>query len=349
MDAAKVMWLLYEHPEIDFADLREKFFDVRKRAFKFPTLGELAKLVCIPTTSGTGAEVTPFAVIADPETGFKYPLADYALTPTVAIIDPNLTQKMPSFVAADSGMDALTHATEAYVSVYANDFTDGLALQAIKLIFGNIEKSVNDKDPQARETMHNAATIAGMAFGNAFLGIVHAMSHTVGSTYKQIHGRTNAVFLPNVIRYNGQVPSKFNAWPKYETYTAPERYQRIARELGLPAGTPDEGVESYAKAVEDLRARLGMPGSFAEMGIDEASFMGSLDMLTMRAFEDQCAPANPRIPMIAHMEELMVASYYGIRREEVRARRAAPAAEAVAEAPKARGRKAAEQEATPAS
>jgi len=327
MDAAKVMWLLYEHPEINFADLREKFLDVRKRAFKFPPLGDLAKLVCIPTTSGTGAEVTPFAVIGDPETGFKYPLADYALTPTVAIVDPNLTQKMPSFVAADSGMDALTHATEAFVSVYANDFTDGLALQAIKLIFANIEKSVNEKDPQARETMHNAATIAGMAFGNAFLGIVHAMSHTVGSTYKQIHGRTNAVFLPNAIRYNGQIPSKFNAWPKYETYTAPERYQRIAKELGLPAETPDEGVESYAKAVEDLRARLGMPASFKEMGIDEASFMGSLDMLTMRAFEDQCAPANPRIPMLAHMEELMIASYYGIRREDVQAQRAAASAQ----------------------
>ncbi len=311
MDAAKVMWLLYEHPEVNFSDLREKYLDVRKRAFKFPTLGDMAKLVCIPTTSGTGAEVTPFAVIGDPETGFKYPLADYALTPTVAIVDPNLTAKMPAFVAADSGMDALTHATEAFVSVYANDFTDGMALQAIKLIFANIEKSVLHNDTAARESMHNAATIAGMAFGNAFLGIVHAMSHTVGSTYKQIHGRTNAVFLPYAIRYNGQIPTKFNSWPKYETYTAPERYQRIAQELDLPAATPEEGVESYARACSELRGRLGMPGSFQEMGIGEDSFMSSLDVLAMRSFEDQCAPANPRIPMIDHMKEIMVAAYYG--------------------------------------
>ncbi len=246
-------------------------------------------------------------------------MADYALTPTVAIVDPNLTEMMPAVVAADSGMDALTHATEAFVSVYANDFTDSMALHAIKLIFGNIEKSVLENDQDARETMHNAATIAGMAFGNAFLGIVHATSHTVGSTFKQIHGRTNAVFLPHAIRYNGQIPTKFNAWPKYETYTAPERYQRIARELGLPASTPAEGVESYAQAVEDLRARLNMPATFKEMGIDEAAFMGSLDALALRSFEDQCAPANPRIPMLEHMKEIMEAAYYGTSREQVHA------------------------------
>lgn len=340
MDAAKVMWLLYEHPEVNFSDLREKYLDVRKRAFKFPTLGELAKLVCIPTTSGTGAEVTPFAVITDPATGYKYPLADYALTPTVAIVDPTLTEKMPSFVAADSGMDALTHSTEAFVSVYANDFTDGMALHAIKLIFGNIERSVVENDPEARETMHNAGTIAGMAFGNAFLGIVHAMAHTVGSTFKQIHGRTNAVLLPYAIRYNGQIPTKFNAWPKYEVYNAPERYQRIAKELGLPASTPEEGVESYAQACSDLRARLGMPGSFKDMGIDEGQFMGSLDALALRSFEDQCAPANPRIPMLAHMKEILEAAYYGISRDEVRARRA-EIAESADDQPAPRGKKAA--------
>src|SRR5690606_34585519 len=205
MDAAKVMWLRYEHPEIIFADMREKFFDVRKRAFKFPTLGERAKLVCIPTTSGTGAEVTPFAVITDDKTGIKYPLADYALTPTVAIIDPELTARMPATLAADSGFDALTHATEAYVSVYANDFTDGMALHAIRLIFENLEESVRGGEAavEAREKMHNAGTIAGMAFGNAFLGIVHAMAHTIGSTFHLVHGRTNATLLPHVIRYNG--------------------------------------------------------------------------------------------------------------------------------------------------
>ena len=264
MDAAKVMWLLYEHPEIHFSDLKQKFFDVRKRAFKFPVLGELAQLVCIPTTSGTGAEVTPFAVISDPDTGKKYPLADYALTPSVAIIDPVLTAKMPPSLAADSGFDALTHATEAYVSVYANDFTDGMAMQAVRLIFENLATSVNGDpaDPatqDARETMHNAGTIAGMAFGNSFLGIVHAMAHVVGSTYHLVHGRTNATLLPHVIRYNGTVPTKLTSWPKYEHYVAPERFQQLAAMLGLPASTPAEGVESYALAVESLRAKVGIP------------------------------------------------------------------------------------------
>ncbi len=321
MDAAKVMWLLYEHPEVNFSDLKEKFFDVRKRAFTFPKLGELAKLVCIPTTSGTGAEVTPFAVITDPETGRKYPLADYALTPTVAIVDPVLTASMPARVAADSGMDALTHATEAYVSVYANDFTDGLALQAIRLVFENIVESVSEGGGavKAREKMHNAATIAGMAFGNAFLGLVHAMSHVTGSTFHVAHGRTNAVYLPHVIRYNGKVPTKPTSWPKQESYVAPERFQEIAKVLGLPCSTPEEAVEAYAVAVEDLRAKVGIEGSFREIGIDEADFISSLDTLAMNAYEDQCAPANPRLPMLDDMKTMMEAAYYGTSFEAVRA------------------------------
>ncbi|MCV2394109.1 bifunctional acetaldehyde-CoA/alcohol dehydrogenase [Actinotalea sp. M2MS4P-6] len=325
MDASKVMWLRYEHPEIVFADMREKFFDVRKRAFKFPTLGEKAKLVCIPTTSGTGAEVTPFAVITDQETGVKYPLADYALTPTVAIVDPALTGKMPGFLAADSGFDALTHATEAYVSVYANDFTDGMALHAIKLIFENLEESVvgGETAVTAREKMHNAGTIAGMAFGNAFLGIVHAMAHTIGSTFHLVHGRTNATLLPHVIRYNGTVPTKLTSWPKYEHYVAPERFQQIAKHLGLPASTPEEGVESYAKAIEDLRVKVGIPASFAAQGVSEQAFIGKLDDLAMRSYEDQCAPANPRMPMLDDMKDLMAAAYYGTSLAEVRAERAA--------------------------
>ncbi|WNB87106.1 bifunctional acetaldehyde-CoA/alcohol dehydrogenase [Cellulomonas sp. ATA003] len=326
MDAAKVMWLRYEHPEVVFADLKEKFFDVRKRAFKFPTLGEKAKLVCIPTTSGTGAEVTPFAVITDPVTGIKYPLADYALTPTVAIIDPALTGRMPASLAADSGFDALTHATEAYVSVYANDFTDGMALHAIRLIFANLEASVTGDDPVARERMHNAGTIAGMAFGNAFLGIVHAMAHTVGSTFHLVHGRTNATLLPHVIRYNGTVPTKLTSWPKYEHYVAPERFQQIAAMLGLPASTPAEGVESYAAAVERLRAAVGIPASFREQGVAEDAFIGRLDELAMHAYEDQCAPANPRMPMLADMKDLMAAAYYGTSVGDVRARRTATTA-----------------------
>lgn len=333
MDAAKVMWLLYEHPEVRFEDLREKYLDVRKRAFRFPALGELARLVCVPTSSGTGAEVTPFAVITDPATGYKYPLADYALTPSVAIIDPALTADMPSSLAADSGFDALTHATEAFVSVYANDFTDGMALHAIKLIFENVATSVNGRRDgagdrevaTARERMHNASTIAGMAFGNAFLGIVHAMAHSVGSTFGQVHGRTNAVLLPHVIRYNGMIPTKHNTWPKYERYVAPERFQEIAKHLGLAHSTPEEAVESYARAVERLRAELGMPGSFAEMGIEEVAFVPALDSLAMRAFEDQCAPANPRLPMLADMKDIMQAAYYGVSTQQVRRDRAAAA------------------------
>jgi len=329
MDAAKVMWLLYENPNVQFSDMREKFFDVRKRAFKFPDLGKLAKLVCVPTTSGTGSEMTPFAVITDPVRGMKYPLADYALTPSVAIIDPVLTSQLPAFLVADAGFDALTHATEAYVSVYANDFTDGLCLHAIKLIFEYIERSakapVGSTDPRdvlAREKMHNAASISGMAFGNAFLGIVHAMAHVTGSKFHLVHGRTNAIYLPHVIRYNGTVPTKLTSWPKYERYIAPERFQEIAAHLGLPASTPEEGVESYAAAVERLRDAVGIERSFQAQGVSEAEFIGRLDELAMAAYEDQCAPANPRMPMLADMKTLMEAAYYGTSFAEVRAHRA---------------------------
>ncbi|MCX4993113.1 bifunctional acetaldehyde-CoA/alcohol dehydrogenase [Streptomyces sp. NBC_00568] len=317
MDAAKVMWLLYEQQaegkDVDFADMRHKFSDIRKRAFRFPVLGKLARLVCIPTTSGTGAEVTPFAVISDPATGKKYPLADYALTPSVAIIDPLLTTALPRALAADSGFDALTHAIEAYVSVYANDFTDGLALHAIRMIFDSIEAAVNDRAarPEAQEKMHNAGTIAGMAFGNAFLGIVHAMSHTLGATFHVAHGRTNAVLLPHVIRYNGTIPTKLTGWPKYESYRAPERFQDIARTLGLPAATPAEGVESLASAVERLRDAVGIEPTFQALGVDERAFLEALPQQALNAYEDQCAPANPRMPMLDDMGELMRAAYYG--------------------------------------
>ncbi|WP_086868547.1 bifunctional acetaldehyde-CoA/alcohol dehydrogenase [Streptomyces viridochromogenes] len=313
MDAAKVMWLLYEQPGIDFADMRQKFSDIRKRAFRFPTLGKQARLVCVPTTSGTGAEVTPFAVISDPATGKKYPLADYALTPSVAIIDPLLTTALPPALAADSGFDALTHAIEAYVSVYANDFTDGLALHAIRLIFGHLEAAVNNRTDaaEAREKMHNAGTIAGMAFGNAFLGIVHAMSHTLGATFHIAHGRTNAVLLPHVIRYNGTVPTKLTGWPKYENYRAPERFQDIARTLGLPSATAAEGVEALAAAVERLRAAVGIEPTFQALGVDERAFLDALPRQALNAYEDQCAPANPRMPMLDDMQELMRTAYHG--------------------------------------
>ncbi|RDI31770.1 bifunctional acetaldehyde-CoA/alcohol dehydrogenase [Lentzea flaviverrucosa] len=308
LDAGKLMWLWYEHPEVDFAEAKGRFADIRKRLYRFPE-PKLAKLVCVPTTSGSGSEVTPFAVVTDRETGRKYPLADYALTPSVAIVDPVLVRSLPAGLAADSGFDALTHATEAYVSVYSNDFTDGLCLQAIKLIFENLEDSVLLGTEKAREAMHNAATIAGMAFGSAFLGIVHAMSHTLGATFGLAHGRTNALLLPHVIRYNGQPPSKLTGWPKYENYQAPERFQHIARTLGLPAATPEQGVSSYAAAVERLRSAVGLPASFAEAGVPQAPFMNSLAQQALNAFDDQCAPANPRQPMLTDMEELMRTAY----------------------------------------
>jgi acetaldehyde dehydrogenase/alcohol dehydrogenase len=298
--------------------MRQKFSDIRKRAFRFPALGERARLVCVPTTSGTGAEVTPFAVISDPATGRKYPLADYALTPSVAIVDPLLTADLPPAIAADSGFDALTHATEAYVSVYAGDFTDGLARHAIKLVFDHLDAAVNNRasDPVAREKVHNAATIAGMAFGNAFLGIVHAMSHTLGATFHLPHGRTNAILLPHVIRYNGTLPAKPTGWPKYESYRAHERFQDLARMLGLPAATPAEGVASYAAAVERLREAVHIEPSFQAAGVDEQTYLDALPAQALAAFDDQCAPANPRMPMLDDLSELMRAAYYGTSRTD---------------------------------
>ncbi|HFU4206035.1 TPA: bifunctional acetaldehyde-CoA/alcohol dehydrogenase [Streptococcus suis] len=313
MDAAKIMWMFYEQPEIDFRDLVQKFMDIRKRAFKFPSLGEKAKFVAIPTTSGTGSEVTPFAVISDKKNNRKYPIADYALTPTVAIVDPALVMTVPDFVTADTGMDVLTHATEAYVSTVANDYTDGLALQAIKLVFENLEKSVKEADWAAREKMHNASTIAGMAFANAFLGISHSMAHKIGGRFHTVHGRTNAILLPYVIRYNGTRPAKTATWPKYNYYRADEKYQDIAKMLGLPASTPEEGVASYAKAVYELGERLGIKMNLKDQGVDEKELKAHSRELALLAYEDQCTPANPRLAMVDHMQEIIEDAYYGYK------------------------------------
>ena len=327
MDASKIMWLLYEHPEIAFSDVREKFFDIRKRAFKIPPLGKKAKLVCIPTSSGTGSEVTPFAVISDHKTGYKYPITDYALTPSVAIVDPVLARPQPRRLASDAGFDALTHSMEAYVSVYANDFTDGMALHAAKLVWENLAESVNgepgEEKTRAQEKMHNAATMAGMAFGSAFLGMCHGMSHTIGALCHIAHGRTNSILLPYVIRYNGQVPEEPTSWPKYSKYIADERYRDLAINLGVdPGKTPAEAVENLAKAVEDYRDnKLGMNKSFKDCGVDEDYFWSVLDQIGMRAYEDQCAPANPRIPQIEDMKDIAIAAYYGVSQAEGRAMR----------------------------
>lgn len=319
MDAAKIMWLLYEHPEIEFRDIREKFFDIRKRAFRLPELGKKAKLVCVPTTSGTGSEVTPFAVITDTKTGIKYPITDYSLTPSVAVVDPVLARTQPRRVASDSGFDAITHAMEAYVSAYANDFTDGLALHSVKLLWENLAPSVNEgqANPQAQEKVHNAATMAGMAFGSAFLGMCHSMAHTIGALCHVAHGRCNSILLPYVIRYNGQIPLEPISWPKYNKYVAPERYQDIAKQLGLPADTADEAVENLANAVADYRDnKLGMDASFQAAGVDEKHFWSVLDQIGMRAYEDQCTPANPRIPQIEDMKDIAIAAYYGVSQAE---------------------------------
>ena len=312
MDAAKGMWLFYEHPEVNFNDLKQKFMDIRKRAFQYPELGHKAKLVCIPTTSGTGSEVTPFAVITDKVNHIKYPLADYALTPTVAILDPALTYSLPKSVTADTGMDVLTHATEAYVSTMANDFTDGLCRQAIKMVFTYLERCYNNgaTDHEAREKMHNASCIAGMAFANAFLGMNHSMAHKIGGEFHVPHGRANAILLPFTIRYNGILPEKLSTWPKYNKYVAGERYRELAEMLGLPCSTVEEGVESYAKACGELGKRLGIKMNFKSQGLDEKAWLSDVERLAYLAYEDQCSPVNPRVPMVEDMKRILTDAYY---------------------------------------
>jgi acetaldehyde dehydrogenase/alcohol dehydrogenase len=313
MDAAKGMWLFYEHPEVDFNDLKQKYMDIRKRAFKYPELGKKSHLVCIPTTSGTGSEVTPFAVISDKKHNIKYPLADYALTPTIAIIDPEFTTNLPPFVTAITGMDVLTHAIEAYVSVLASDFTDGLALQAIKLVFEYLPRAVKDgkHDLEAREKMHNASTIAGMAFANAFLGLSHSLAHKIGGEFHVAHGLANAILLPHVIKYNGTTPEKLSTWPKYNYYKADVRYQDIAKLLGLKASTPEEGVKSLADAVMALGKEVGINMNFNANGVDEKLWNEKMEEVCYLAYEDQCSPANPRVPMIEDMKQILKDSYQG--------------------------------------
>lgn len=309
MDAAKVMWLMYEHPEVNFDDIKQKFMDIRKRAIKFPELGKKAKLVAIPTTSGTGAEVTPFAIITDTRNNVKYALTDYSLTPTVAIVDPEFTLTVPATITADTGIDVLTHAMEAYVSILASDFTDGWAKQAVKLVFENLEKSVLEADVDARIKMHNAATIAGMAFANAFLGVNHSMAHKIGGEWHIPHGRANGILLPHVIRYNGTVPTKLNVWPKIENYKADKKYRELAELIGLHPKTDAEGVEMFAQAVEQLWVKVGGATNIASQGIDKDAWMESVHRMAMNAYEDQCTPANPRMPIVKDMEEIFTRIY----------------------------------------
>lgn len=312
MDAAKAMWLFYEYPDTDFNNLKQKFMDIRKRTFKYPKLGQKAKFVAIPTTSGTGSEVTSFAVITDKENGHtKYPLADYELTPDVAIIDPEFVYSLPKVAVADTGMDVLTHAIEAYVSVMASDYSDALAIKAIQLVFENLVKSAQEADPIAREKMHNASTLAGMAFANAFLGINHSLAHKWGAKYGTAHGRTNAILMPHVIRYNAKKPTKFASFPKYDHFIADQRYAEISRILGLPARTTEEGVKSLINAIREMNRQLGIPESFQAIGFDAKEFEAGVDKLADRAFEDQCTTANPKMPLVTELAEVYRDAFYG--------------------------------------
>ena len=312
IDAAKGMWLFYENPDADPEGLKLKFMDIRKRTYKFPKMGSKAKMVAIPTTSGTGSEVTSFAVITDKEKNKKYPLADYELTPDVAIIDPDLVMSLPKSVTADTGMDVLTHALEAYVSVMASDYTDGLAEKAVELVFEYLREAYEHGDNKiAREKMHNASTIAGMAFTNAFLGINHSLAHKIGAEFHLPHGRINAILLPYVIRYNSTKPTKFVSFPKYEYFIADEKYAKMAKRIGLKADTKEEGIDSLINAIKKLNEDLNIPKSFKEAGVDENEFIAKVDLLADRAFEDQCTTANPRVPLVSEMKTILIDSYYG--------------------------------------
>ena len=311
IDAAKGMWLFYEHPETEFFGAKQKFLDIRKRIYKFPK-AEKSRLVCVPTTSGTGAEVTPFAVITDSETHVKYPLADYALTPDVAIIDPQFVLSVPRSISADTGMDVLTHALESYVSVMASDYTRGLSLEAIKLVFANLRNSVNNQDPIAREKMHNASAIAGMAFANAFLGICHSVAHKIGGEYNIPHGRTNAILLPHIIRYNAKDPQKHAIFPKYDYFRAHEDYAQIARDLGFAGNTTEELVEALVLEIIQLGKDVGIDMSLKAQGVTQQVLDSTVDRMAELAYEDQCTTANPKEPLISELKQIIIDAYEGV-------------------------------------
>ena len=314
MDAAKIAWVMYEHPEVDFEDLAMRFMDIRKRIYTFPKMGAKAKLVAIPTTSGTGSEVTPFAVVTDDVTGKKYPIADYELTPDIAIVDPNLVMNLPKSLTAFGGIDAVVHALEAYVSIMANEFSDGQALHALKLLKEYLPSAYKNgaKDPKAREKVHYAATLAGIAFANAFLGACHSMAHKVGAAYHLPHGLANALLISNVIRYNANDnPMKQAAFSQYDRPKARCRYVEIAEYLGLGGATKDEKVANLIAWVDSLKRALEIPASIQEAGVNEAEFLEKLDSVAIDAFDDQCTGANPRYPLIEEFREILLDSFYG--------------------------------------
>ena len=317
MDAAKIMWVMYEHPEVDFQDMAMRFMDIRKRVYSFPHMGDKALFVAIPTTAGTGSEVTPFAVITDEKTGTKYPLADYELMPDVAIVDSDLMMNQPKGLTSCSGIDAMSHALEAIASVMATDFTNGIAKEAIKLIFEYLPRAYAQgaNDAEAREKMANASTMAGMAFANAFLGVCHSMAHKLGSYWHIPHGMANSLMLEEVIRFNSsEQPTKMGTFPQYAYPQCKARYADAARFLGLKGKNDDELVESLIKKLKELQAAIGQPKTIREaLGerVTEEEFLARLDTMTEDAFDDQCTGANPRYPLMSEIKQMYLNAYYG--------------------------------------
>ena len=314
MDAAKIMWVMYEHPEADFMDMAMRFMDIRKRVYGFPKMGEKAYFIAIPTTAGTGSEVTPFAVITDEKTGVKYPLADYEIMPHMAIVDADMMMDAPKGLTAASGIDAVTHALEAYASMLATDYTDGLALRSLKMVFEYLPIAYDNgpNDPVAREKMANAATMAGMAFANAFLGVCHSMAHKLGAFHHLPHGIANALMIDEVIRFNSsECPTKMGTFSQYTHPHTMQRYAEIADYLGLKGKTDAEKVESLIKALDDLKEKVGIKKTIKEYGIDEKDFLNRLDDMVEQAFDDQCTGANPRFPLMSELKQMFLNSYYG--------------------------------------
>ena len=314
MDAAKIMWVMYEHPEADFMDMAMRFVDIRKRVYTFPKMGEKAYFVAIPTSAGTGSEVTPFAVITDEQSGVKYPLADYELMPNMAIVDADLHMSAPKGLTAASGIDAVTHDLEAYAAMLATDYTDGLALRSLKTIFEYLPRAYDNgqNDPEAREKMANAATMAGMAFANAFLGVCHSLAHKLGAFHHLPHGVANALMIEEVIRFNAvEAPPKMGTFSQYAYPHTLARYCEIADFLGLGGSTQEEKLENLIKAINDLKARVGIKKTIRDYGIDEADFLARLDEMVEQAFDDQCTGANPRYPLMKEMRQMYLNAYYG--------------------------------------
>lgn len=314
MDAAKIMWVMYEHPEVNFEDMAMDFMDIRKRVYKFPKMGEKAYFVAIPTSSGTGSEVTPFAIITDKDTGIKWPIADYKILPNMAIVDVNNMMDQPKGLTAASGIDVLTHALEAYVSIMATDYTDGLALRAMKLVFDYLPSAYENgsADPIAREKMADASCLAGMAFANAFLGVNHSMAHKLGAFHHIAHGLANAVILTRVMRYNASdVPTKMGTFPQYEYPKAKARYVEAAKYCGVTGKNDDEIFENFIKKIEELKKFIGVKETIALYGVEEKYFLDTLDEMSEQAFNDQCTAANPRYPLISEIKELYLDAYYG--------------------------------------